>query len=634
VPSYFLRPVALLGLLVAICTGIANADADESTARMAGNTAPVGMQPLTGPIPVATPAAGESRLARRADGTFAAIPDVSGRTKTFHLVARAAPWTLRPGLTVMAKTYNGVVPGPTLVVDEGDRVVIDYRNELDIPDTVHLHGIHGMPVEMDGVPGSSQMMVPAHGAFEYAFTASQPGTFLYHTHDRKAVLDAGLYGGIIVRPAHSRPAEVVSADYLEIISGWYVNNVAESEFTLNGKEYPATHALDVRAGERIRIRWINISAENFHTMHVHGHDMVVVARDAQPLTTRDVEDTIMLGPGQRVDTTILANARPGTWMIHCHVLDHVEDPAGMPAGLVTSLHYVGTPDKLTAMYDTMMKTMSARDTVANGAPAPQAGTLSFGTTTALGAFAGLTIFLALPIARAKRLKPQTIGLLNALAIGILVYLVVEIAMNAIVPTNRAIADWHRHAAAFPFGLVTALAGGLVVGLVGLGALSTSIVKRTAQTLADRPLVLAAVIAVGIGAHNFAEGLAIGASAAAGATAVAAGLIIGFALHNATEGFGVAAPLAGKVVPSWAQIGLAGLVAGGPTLVGTMVGYHFSSPLLSVFFLAIAIGALVFVIGELWSVLKKTGVSIAATSMVATGFAVAFVTEIVVDLSGG
>jgi len=278
--------------------------------------------------------------------------------------------------------------------------------------------------------------------------------------------------------------------------------------------------------------------------------------------------------------------------------------------------------------------MSARDTGPNGAPAPQAGTLSFGTTTALGAFAGLTIFLGLPIARAKRLKPQTIGLLNALAIGILVYLVVEIAMNAIVPTNRAIADWHRHAAAFPFGLVTALAGGLVVGLVGLGALSTSIVKRTAQTLADRPLVLAAVIAVGIGAHNFAEGLAIGASAAAGATAVAAGLIIGFALHNATEGFGVAAPLAGKVVPSWAQIGLAGLVAGGPTLVGTMVGYHFSSPLLSVFFLAIAIGALVFVIGELWSVLKKTGVSIVATSMVATGFAVAFVTEIVVDLSGG
>jgi ZIP family zinc transporter len=160
------------------------------------------------------------------------------------------------------------------------------------------------------------------------------------------------------------------------------------------------------------------------------------------------------------------------------------------------------------------------------------------------------------------------------------------------------------------------------------------VKRSAQQISDRPLALAAIIAVGIGAHNFAEGLAIGASAASGATAVAAGLIIGFALHNATEGFGVAAPLAGKVVPSWGQIGLAGLVAGGPTFLGTIVGYSFVSPVLSVFFLATAIGALVFVIGELWSVLKKTGVTMTATSMVTAGFALAFVTEIIVDLSSG
>jgi len=89
-------------------------------------------------------------------------------------------------------------------------------------------------------------------------------------------------------------------------------------------------------------------------------------------------------------------------------------------------------------------------------------------------------------------------------------------------------------------------------------------------MADHPIALAMMIAVGIGAHNFAEGLAIGASAAAGSTAIAAGLVIGFALHNATEGFGIAAPLAGRVVPSWAQIGLAGMVAGGPTFVGTVI----------------------------------------------------------------
>ena len=617
-------------LAVALLPAAALADADEAPAT---NAVPVGMQPLTGAIPSATPAAGESKLIPRADGTFAAVPEVRGRTKIFHIVAREAPWTLKPGLTVMAKTYNGVVPGPVLVADEGDRVVIDYRNELDIADTIHLHGIHGAPEDMDGVPGSSQAMVPSHGRFTYAFTANQAGTFIYHTHDRKAVLDAGLYGGIIIKPTHERPQDRVSRDYLEIISAWYINSADESEFTLNGKSYPATRSLAVRKGERIRIRWINISAENFHTMHTHGHNMTLVARDAMPVMTKDVEDTVEIGPGQRVDTTILADAQPGTWMIHCHVLDHIEDGAGMPEGLITSLHYLGTPDKTTAMYKTMMTTMAGADTVAHGAPAPNAGKLSFGTTAMLGLFSGLTIFLGLPIARARKLKPVVINILNAFAIGILVYLVIEIAMNALIPVNRALSAWHS-GAPFPLALVAALGTGLVIGLVGLGAASTALVKRAAGSVAGSPLVLASVIAVGIGAHNFAEGLAIGASAASGATAVAAGLIIGFALHNATEGFGVAAPLAGKVVPTWAQIGLAGIVAGGPTFLGTMVGYRFDSPVLSVLFLSTAIGALVFVIGELWSVLKKTGVTVVATSMVTAGFAVAFITEMIVDLNGG
>jgi ZIP family zinc transporter len=281
----------------------------------------------------------------------------------------------------------------------------------------------------------------------------------------------------------------------------------------------------------------------------------------------------------------------------------------------------------------MMSTMKGGDTTTGGGPPAAPGKLSFGTTVLLGAFAGLTIFLGLPIARAKKLTPATIGLLNAFAIGILVFLVVEIAMNAVIPVERAITAWHG-GSAFPYALLGALLAGLILGLVGLGAVSTSLVKKTAKSVSDRPIVLASIIAVGIGAHNFAEGLAIGASAASGATALAAGLIIGFALHNATEGFGVAAPLAGKVIPSWGQIGIAGLVAGGPTFLGTMLGYTFYSPVLSVFFLSTAIGALVFVIGELWSVLKKTGVTVFATSMVTAGFFVAFGTEVIININGG
>jgi ZIP family zinc transporter len=148
------------------------------------------------------------------------------------------------------------------------------------------------------------------------------------------------------------------------------------------------------------------------------------------------------------------------------------------------------------------------------------------------------------------------------------------------------------------------------------------------------MVLSTIIAVGIGAHNFGEGLAIGASAASGATAIALALIVGFALHNATEGFGVAAPLVGRFVPSWFQIGVAGLIAGGPTFLGTIVGYQFYSPVLSVFFLATAVGALVFVIGELWAMLRKTGLTALVTATMTGGFLIAFATELLIDVSGG
>src|SRR5260370_11435057 len=141
-----------------------------------------------------------------------------------------------------------------------------------------------------------------------------------------------------------------------------------------------------------------------------------------------------------------------------------------------------------------------------------------------------------------------------------------------------------------------------------------------------------MIAIGIGAHNFAEGLAIGASAASGATRIAVGLIVGFALHNATEGFGVAAPLAGRgTMPTWGQLTLAGLVAGGPTFVGAMIGYRFASPLLQTFFLTTAVGALIFLVGQLWGVLKRSGLTILSTSTLAGGLIIALRTEVFLQL---
>jgi ZIP family zinc transporter len=203
------------------------------------------------------------------------------------------------------------------------------------------------------------------------------------------------------------------------------------------------------------------------------------------------------------------------------------------------------------------------------------------------------------------------------------------------PLVQAARFWHGGGPPWTvIELAVAYVGGLFAGLVGLGLLANRLSSRAASTV-HQPLVLAAIIAIGIGAHNFAEGLAIGASAASGATAIAVGLIIGFALHNATEGFGIAAPLSGKVIPTWGQLGLAGLIAGGPTFLGTVVGYTFQSPVLSVLFLATAIGALVFVIGEIWAVLRRSlGITPLVTSMLACGFLVALTTEIVLALNGG
>lgn len=626
-PKFLLWAAYVVIFVACLAPHAAWADADESP--LAPGNPNAGLQPIALPATPPTPSPGESRLVRREDGTYAAIPEVRGKTKTFHIVGRESPWALRPGLLVMAKTYNGVVPGPTIVVNEGDNVVIDYRNELKVPDTIHLHGIHGGPVAMDGVAGISQPMVPPGSTFQYTFRAAQPGTFIYHTHDNEAMLDSGLYGAILVLPKHPRPEERVDRDYVEMISSWQIQSTAENHFTLNGREYPATWPIEVRKGQRIRIRWISMSGEEFHTMHTHGHDQIVIARDAQPVGTRDVEDTVLVGPGQRVDTVIVANEQPGTWLVHCHVLDHTEDAQGMPSGLITAIHYEGTPNLLQHMGAEMRRAMAMQS--AAGGPA---GPLSFASTVVLGAIAGLTIFLGLPVARMRRVSVRTMSVLNALAIGILVYLIVEIAGGATGQFLSAVHAWRLGGPVLSAIELGALyIAGLLIGLVGLGALSNKVMHHGGGST-ERPIVIAGMVALGIGAHNFAEGLAIGASAATGATAIALSLIVGFGLHNATEGFAVSAPMTGRLVPSWPQLIRLGLVAGGPTFVGTLIGYVFSSPLLNVLFLTIAVGALIYVVGELWSILRRHGLTIAATTMLAVGFVVAFATEIFLDLNGG
>jgi ZIP family zinc transporter len=142
-----------------------------------------------------------------------------------------------------------------------------------------------------------------------------------------------------------------------------------------------------------------------------------------------------------------------------------------------------------------------------------------------------------------------------------------------------------------------------------------------------------VIATAIGLHNFAEGLAIGVSAQTGQIGLATVLIVGFALHNATEGFGIVGPL-GAVRPSWSWLGLAGLVAGGPTFIGAMVGYSVTSPALELLFFALAGGAILYVIGEIWSGVRRLGHRELGLYLLGGGFLLGVATDLLVAYGGG
>ena len=251
--------------------------------------------------------------------------------------------------------------------------------------------------------------------------------------------------------------------------------------------------------------------------------------------------------------------------------------------------------------------------------------MSVQQTVILGSIAGLTIFLGLPLARVRIVTPRWMAFLNALAIGILFFLFVDIVEHAIAPVEVAIKSE-------PGSLPLLL--GLLVGGFGLGLLSlVYYMRRVSLGPGFTATHLALVIATGIGLHNFSEGLAIGSSAQRGELTLALTLVVGFGLHNVTEAFGIAAPLAGKR-PSWALLGLVGLIGGGPNIAGTLIGYTFASPAVSVLFLSLAAGAVVFVIGELFAAGRKLTSPLWNGWGIGVGFLAGLLTDLVLIAFGG
>jgi len=276
-------------------------------------------------------------------------------------------------------------------------------------------------------------------------------------------------------------------------------------------------------------------------------------------------------------------------------------------------------------------------------------------TAALGALAGFSIFLGLPVARIGRPAAARLAFLNAASVGVLLFLLYDVVAQA----NETVESELSASRARGVGFGLLLAAGLTTGLLGLvvferlsrrrrrsvmptgpGAMAAALALDAAPVTGERarrqPLSPAArvalFIAVGIGLHNFSEGLAIGQSAAAGAYQLFGVLVIGFGLHNITEGFGITAPLIG-VRPSWRFLGLLGLVGGGPTLVGTLIGSQVTNSGVAVLFLALAAGAIVYVIGELQHAGRKLGAHDVAMVGLLIGFLVAYGSDKLLFVAG-
>ena len=292
----------------------------------------------------------------------------------------------------------------------------------------------------------------------------------------------------------------------------------------------------------------------------------------------------------------------------------------------------------------------------------------------LGAIAGFTIFLGLPLAVLRNLSLKKKGFLNAFAVGILIFLVIDVFGRAWESMEESVSNTLAGKASISTAIISlfAMFGGLGIGLLGLTWYESKYMKRSVKLQRsfssykeDAVIVpgieepgnsylqrnrsqhqqqrlfqdvnaykLATMIAIGIGAHNFSEGLAIGQSYVSGAIALAVLLIIGFGAHNATEGFGIAGPLTGVTnKPKVRFLLLLGLIGGGPTFVGTMVGSLWTSNVASILFLSIAGGALIYVSMMMYNSGRKYNTNGILMIGIFVGLFAGFITDLIITLAG-
>jgi FtsP/CotA-like multicopper oxidase with cupredoxin domain len=262
-------------------------------------------------------------------------------TKVFELTAAITDWEVEPGRVVQAFTYNGQVPGPWIKVNTGDRVQVRVRNDLPMGTDVHFHGID-VPNEMDGVaPLTQELIEPDGGEFTYEFVAERQALGMYHAHHHGQMqVPNGLFGMFQIDDMPlpegqtvsgvTLPAEIEVAQELPMV----VNDAGVIGLTLNGKGFPATAPIVMGLDEWGLVHYQNEGLQT-HPMHMHGFRQLVVAKDGVPLDQPYWVDTVNVAPGERYSVLFQAD-RAGTWVFHCHILNHVEREEGM-YGMVTAV---------------------------------------------------------------------------------------------------------------------------------------------------------------------------------------------------------------------------------------------------------------------------------------------------------
>ncbi len=257
--------------------------------------------------------------------------------KEFHLVAEPVVRELAPGMKANLWGYNGQSPGPTIEVVEGDQVRIFVTNRLPEHTSVHWHG-QRLPNGMDGVTGLTQPGIQPGKTMVYEFEAKRPGTFMYHPHaDEMVQMAMGMMGFWVTHPKNPNFMKV-DRDFVFLLNNYDIDPGSFTPktstmldfnlFTFNSRVFPGIDPMVARQGDRVRIRFGNLTMTN-HPIHLHGHEFEVTGTDGgwtRP-ESRWPEVTTDVAVGQMRAIEFIASDL-GDWAFHCHKSHHTMNAMG------------------------------------------------------------------------------------------------------------------------------------------------------------------------------------------------------------------------------------------------------------------------------------------------------------------